>query len=86
MAKTATYAVLIYTMDLAEQMAGAWCHKMNFFWHIWEENGHDVDFVYTYEIIESYVPTPEFHLIQAEVREGDAHLRRVQEILDLRPC
>ena len=85
LAKTATFAVLTYTMELAEHLAGAWCHKMNFFWHIWEESGGDLDFVYTKDSIESYEPTTEFHLILMEVREGDAHFRRVQEILYLRP-
>ena len=85
MPKTATFAVVSYTMELAEQLAGAWCHKMNFFWHVWEENGFEWDFVFNNEIIMSYKPTAEWQEIQDAVRAGDAHYRRVQEIIDLRP-
>lgn len=82
---SATYSVPAYTMHVAQHLAGAWCHKMNFFWDIWIDHGRDYAFVFSQEDIDRYEATPAWKAIVDACVEGDAHYNRVLDILLMRP-
>ena len=82
---TVTYSVALYGMELATQMATAWCHKTNYFWDIWVAFGRDLSFLYQARDAEQYEATPEWSAIAAACRPTDKHYARVQALRDLRP-
>ena len=80
-----TYAVEKYTMPLAQQLADAWCHKMNHFWSIVEAVGCDLDYIYTAADIDGYEETLPWKTIADGCRVEEEHFFRVWEIRRMHP-
>jgi hypothetical protein len=83
--KTVTFAVELYTMQLAQDMATAWCHKMNYYWGIYVDSGRHVDYVYTAADRAGYAELPAWKIYADNVQYAEPGYVRVNELRMLEP-